>query len=287
MPDLEVRIARFLEQPLAVIKDPAQPLSSPVYPGARLRRVRDLDRDRLAPAIHTALRVAKAVVRALRDPVEPRAIPSDGLIWRTQIEASGPVDLDDVLADLWSRGVPVVPLDLLPAPSFQGLACIVGGRPVILLGHRHDEPGRVAFIVAHEAGHIAGDHCEEGSPVVDEDEAIEDESPMERDADQFAIRTLVGNDDVPAIDAGDFRQLAKTAVAVERASGADASACIFAWARKTGDYGMATMAVHALYRAKGASRSLRRHLDQHVDLEGATESDRNLLRLVRGDPAPG
>ena len=110
---------------------------------------------------------------------------------------------------------------------------------------------------------------------------------MEREADQFAIRTLVGNDDVPRLEADDFRKLAKTAAAVERASGADASACIFAWARKTGDYGMATMAVRALYGDKGACRSLRRHFDQHVDLEGATESDRNLLRLVRGDPAPG
>ena len=39
---------------------------------------------------------------------------------------------------MWKLGIPIVPLDLLPAPGFQGMSCLVEDRPVILLGHKHD-----------------------------------------------------------------------------------------------------------------------------------------------------
>ena len=48
--DIETRAARFLSRPVAVIADPTAPLSAPPYPAAQLRRVRDVNRDRLAPA---------------------------------------------------------------------------------------------------------------------------------------------------------------------------------------------------------------------------------------------
>ena len=55
----------------------------------------------------------------------------------------------------------------------------------VVLGHRYDEPGRVAFLVAHEAGHIASGDCSPDTLVLDEDEAVLDPSDMEKDADCF------------------------------------------------------------------------------------------------------
>jgi hypothetical protein len=286
LPDIEIRVARFLGVPLSTVRDPATALTAPAYPGAQLRRVRDLDRDQLAPALHSALRIASAVVRSLRDPPPgPVVPPPDGLAWREHIaRARLAVTLDDILADLWRRGIPVVPLDVLPAPSFQGAAFIVEGRPVIVLGHKHDEPGRLAFIVAHEAGHVAAGDCAPNQPVVDEEQEVADNGDMERRAEQYATRFLVGDDSVPPLHGANFKQLAKEASRIESSSGVDAGAIIFAWASRSLDYPTATMAVKALYRASGARRQLRQHFDRHVDLDAASETDRDLLRCVYGEP---
>lgn len=280
LPDLELRVARFLGLGLAAVSDPATPLVAPAYPGAQLRRVRDLDRDRLAPAIHMALQVAAAVARNMPES-GPSALPADGLDWRNELVGPGArVTLDDVLNNLWGRGIPVIPIDVLPAPSFQGLACIVEDRPVIVIGHKNDEPGRLAFLVSHEAGHVAAGDCAPGTPVVDEEEEILDDADIERNADRYATRVLVGSDATPHIDGADFKDLARCAADIEHDTGADASAVIFAWAARTGEYAKASMAVKALYRGAGGRRQLLEHFERRVDIEGASETDRSLLRCT-------
>lgn len=286
--DIEIRVARFLGSSVATLRDPRAALATPSYPAAQLRRVRDVDRERLAPAIHTAIRVAGAVVRNLRDTVPgPAAPPVEGLRWRDLIEHSGTTPrLNEIVDDLWRRGIPVVLVDTLPTPSFQGIACIVENRPVILLGYKYDEPGRVAFLVAHEAGHIAAGDCAPDQPVVDAEDEIGDDADIERRADLYATQVLVGETGAPQLDGPeflkDFKDLARQASEIERTTGADASSVIFAWARRTGDYSMATMAVKALYRATGARKQLRQLFDRHVDASAATETDSALLRCVYG-----
>lgn len=111
LPDFEIRVARFLGLPVSSVRDSGTVLAAPLYPAAQLRRVRDVDRDRLAPAIHSAIQIAAATVRSLRDPaLEPAVLPPDGLRWREKIERGGAVTLDSILGDLWQGGIPVVPL---------------------------------------------------------------------------------------------------------------------------------------------------------------------------------
>lgn len=287
--DIEIRVARFLGLSLEKVRDPSATLAAPAYPRAQLRRVKDIDRDRLGPAIHAALRIAAAVVRSLRDPATTAAmLPADGLAWRNLIQRPRlSVSLHDIAGDLWMRGIPVIPLDVLPTPSFQGIAGIVEGRPVILLGHKYDEPGRVAFVVSHEAGHIAAADCAPDQPVVDEEEDILDDTSIERRADQYANHVLIGDNNIPRVDGTNFKDLARRASEIERQTGADASTVIFAWARRVatpGSYQTATLAAKALYRGAGARRLLRQLFDQHVDITAATETDRALLRCIYGEP---
>ena len=110
---------------------------------------------------------------------------------------------------------------------------------MVVLGHRHDEPGRVAFRIAHEAGHIAKGDCAPEAPVVDEDEEILSDDEMEKLADRYAIRALMGEATIPELGPsalGNFRVLANQAAAAARETGVDAGAIIFSWARTTGDY---------------------------------------------------
>lgn len=290
--DLEIRVARFLGQTISAVADANAPLVSSLYPNAQLRRIREINRDRLAPAIHAALRVAAAVVRSLRDTVPPPAVPplpGDPLAWRDLIRRSSAAPrLSDLATDLWKRGVPVVPLGILPTPGFQGMACIVADRPVIMLGYGHDEPGRVAFVIAHEAGHIAAGDCAPDRPVVDEEDEISDDAEVEVSADRYATAVLVGSLSIPAVDdvaSRDFKNLARQALGLEKETGADASSVIYSWARRTGDYVAATMAVKALYRNAGAQKELQRLLAEHVDFESAAETDRSLLLCVRRESA--
>lgn len=288
LPEIEIRVSRFLAVPMSVVTDPESALAATAYSGAQLRRVRDIDRNRLAPAIHTAMRIAGAVVRNLKESVPaPAPLPPDGLAWRREIrDSSGSLDLDAILKDLWTRGIPVVPTHLLPTPSFQGLAGVVEDRPVVVLGHRHDEPGRAAFRISHEAGHIANGDCTPEAPVVDKDEEIVSDDEMEKLADQYAIRVLLG-DVIPELDPRsfhDFRTLANRAAEMERETAIDAGAIIFSWARTSGDYATATMATKALYLSTGAARILRRFFSEFVDVEGASLSDRELMRVVVPEP---
>ena len=284
--EIDIRVARFLGQPLSIIRDPSEPLTPPLYSGTQLRRVRsNVESERLSSAIHAAMQIAGAVTRCMRDDSpEYAGSPDDGFSWREEIERSASsVSLEDILNDLWSRGIPVVPLEVLPVPGFQGLACIVQERPVILLGQRYDTPGRVAFIVAHEVGHISSGDCKPERPVVDEEGSIHDDSEMERAADRYATQVLVGEDTAPALDGNDFRELARNAFNLEIDRGVDAGMSIYAWASQTGDYSQATMAVKALYRSSGARRSLREYLERYVDIEDASETDRALLRCIYGE----
>jgi hypothetical protein len=194
------------------------------------------------------------------------------------------VKLDDLVADAWNRGIPVVHVDVLPAPSFQGIACIVEDRPVVLICYDLDEPGRLAFIIAHEVGHIVNGDCTVGQPVVDEDDEISDDTDIEKRADDFAIAALTGGVQVPVVDASGFKDLAQRAAKIEGERGIDASAVIFSWARRSGDYVTAVMAAKALYRTRGGKRTLRSNIDKYLRLEDASDSDRALLRCLSGDP---
>ena len=254
--DAEFHAARFLRCSLSDLAA-ARTLTSPQYPEAQLRRTggTSRDRDRLRPAIHAAMRIAEAVVRNLQGVPAPRSLPESGLDWRREIvDGQTAPTLETIATQLWRRGIPVVPVDLLPARSFQGMACIVDDRPVILLGQKYDAPGRVAFFVAHEAGHIAAGDCTSG-PVVDgEDETDLDD--IELRADDYAGRVLVGQARADYSANIGYRDLAERAVGDERNYGADASFLIFSWARQTGDYKTATWALKALYRHEGARRQL-------------------------------
>ena len=280
--EFEIRIARFLGLPLAHLRESGSSLAPPKTTGVQLRRVRDVDHNRLDPAIHSAMKIAQATARSLRDHVpQPDIPPRDGYEWRKLIAPDGStISLDQILEDLWSRGIPVVPLETIPAPSFQAIACIIEGRPVILIGYKYDEPGRMAFLLAHEVGHIVVGDCNPDNLVLDGEGGIEDNSELEYRADQYARTLLVGSQQIPILKSGDFKAIAAESASLESRTGIDAGMIIATWASRTLDYEKATMALKALYLSSGARRSIGQYFAKHIAVEEATETDRDLFRCV-------
>jgi Zn-dependent peptidase ImmA (M78 family) len=285
LPELEMRVARFLGVRAEIIRNPDESIPVPHHPGAHLRRVRDVNLDRLAPAIHAAIRIATAATRHIKNDLRSVSVPPlNPLKWRECLSpGNNAVGLESLLVDLWARGIPVIPAYGLPTPGFQGLACVVNGHPVVLLGYKYDEPGRAAFLVAHEIGHIAAGDCSLDQLIVDEDEELEDDSDIEKAADKYAMRLLLGQVEDLDVDARDFRDLAKKAISMERERGVDAGILIWAWARKNSDYATARLATRALYRTTGAIALLKHHFKQNVDLDSANEVEQSLMRCIFED----
>ena len=284
LPDIELRIARFLGLPLDEVRDPSRPLGAKAAHSTVLRKSQSRSVGSLNPAIHTARRVAEAVLRNMAD-APPRTIPATPEAWRGElVSGTSPVTLDVMLRDLWARGIPVIPMEHLPLPAFQGMACLINGRPVIIIGQKFDAPSRIAFFVAHEAGHLAAGDCANGQTIVDESETATDTSAMEKQADRFASRVLLDGADPAKLRGTDPRDLALSAYDIQQATGADAGALIFHWARRNGDnFLLATLAAKALYQDKGARKSMAKFVTQNVNLESTSETDHALLGLVTGD----
>lgn len=294
--DVQIRVARFLDAPLASIIDDREPLPAPTYAGARLRHPANMLENRLEPAVHAGMQIAAAIVRNLKEPArEVRLPPRDPAEWRRSLGSPAePPDLHNAVQDLWRRGVAVGHVRTLPSPKFQGLACIIDGRPLILLGHDHDEPIQLALYLGHEVAHIVNGDCAEGQPVVDVDEAemfggtAEARPAMEKLADSYAWSVFAGADPAPELGitkAATPQEVATRASAMEHLSRVDASALIWAWASANDSYPVARLALRALNRGFGARKGLRRPFLQNVEMD-ASETDLALLRCCVPGEAP-
>lgn len=269
--------------PLTLVSNPAQSLIVPQYNLARMRRIHDVESDRLAPAIHTSLCIATAALRNIKKPLSPLDLSTNPLDLRKEIlTRASAVSLEELLDLTWKSGIPIIPIDTLPSPNFQGMACMIGGRPVIILGHKIEVPGRVAFIVAHEIGHIVYGHCKKGIIIVDEEED-QDDTCEEHEADDYAKKIFIGENIVPDIGNGDFKSLAERAYQIEQDLGISAGYTLFTWAARTGDYKRATLAAKALYIDGGARLLVKEVLRKYVEIECASETDSALLSCIGVD----
>ena len=109
----------------------------------------------------------------------------------------GWVDFPALVEISWASGVPVLYLNDLPTKGKRpaGMVTFVGGRPVVVLLKKQEQPEWMLFILAHELGHIALGHLgtDEGDAVVDESVGEGDDriDAQENDANVFAANLLV------------------------------------------------------------------------------------------------
>ncbi len=288
--ELEFRVARFLGSSAGSVSEVVHLASLPGVQSARLRHTLSTTAPKLMPAVLTSLRVARAALDAWSAPRPLRDVPADPLFLRKLILDLGTlVDLDAVVTWLWDAGIPVLALQDLPAPKFQAMACILGGRPVVLLGHRVDVPSRLLFSVAHELGHISRGDCSAEGPVIDgEDDYCRPEDQAEEDAaNAFALRLLGGAESVPIPSAREPKDLADEAGRIGRQLRIDPGHLLQVWSKATGDYATTQRALNALWADSGGLTLIAGRQRREIDSDAAPETDRSLLRLLSpAEPHP-
>jgi hypothetical protein len=209
-----LQFAMILKQRLGLDVSFADSGAIGIRPGAvraRFKHRADTAEGELAIAASMGLALAELTNVGMRAayqelPGEPLALRE--LIVRRSGRAT--VDFEGLLDVAWAHGIPVIFLHDLPnrCKRLTGLAAMLGARPVIVLGLKHEQRARQLFVLAHELGHILSGHVAAGTVLIDEDIAdVTDAlhagaSPNdgeEAEADHFALQLLRNGADEDAI----------------------------------------------------------------------------------------
>ena len=106
------------------------------------------------------------------------------------------VNLPQLLTFCWQTGIPVIQLRVFPLPQkrMQAMTVKVNERHAILLGYESEYYARMAYILAHEIGHILLGHLEHSDSLLDMDDPLtaDDLDAEEVDADRAAFILLTG-----------------------------------------------------------------------------------------------
>lgn len=151
-----------------------------------------------------ATSLAQAVISAMPMPYTPITSSPEIFTALARKVGGGIVGLSSLIDACWFIGVPVIPIPNLPVGirKMDGAVIKIGNRPAIIVSKKKSSRAWLAFIVAHEIGHIGCGHLEKNGSIIDvslqEQATYEAESStdaQEREADNFAL-SLLGGDTV-------------------------------------------------------------------------------------------
>ncbi|MBW4419878.1 MAG: ImmA/IrrE family metallo-endopeptidase [Myxacorys californica WJT36-NPBG1] len=226
--------------------------------------------------------LARSIANAVSSTIEQAyfSIPSEALSIRQSIlQRESSVNLDSLLDFCWGVGIPVVHFDKQPDGHVKsdGLVVMSGRRPVILIGSSRKQSAWLLFILAHELGHIAKGHLQEGI-LVDESFLRGVNDDEEDTANQFAAQLLFG--DVPlqwAANLNKNRLLAKARCLSEEHN-LDSGALILNYGWQTKNWGCAVAALNLLEPTAKAPARINAYYQRH--LVSIDEDRRDYLQQV-------
>jgi hypothetical protein len=136
------------------------------------------------------------------------------------------VDLAQLLTFCWQTGIPVIQLRVFPLQRkrMQAMTVKVNERYAILLGYESEYYARMAYILAHEIGHILLGHLDHSDSLLDMDDPLTADNldDEEVNADRTAFILMTGRDnlevlaDTQSYSASQLSQAAKAAADRER-----------------------------------------------------------------------
>jgi Zn-dependent peptidase ImmA (M78 family) len=193
-------IASHLGYSLKSLTDPDAVLAFSHTGNVKFKKAKDKSQEDVCLSTQVALGLARTVVKACSGKPVFKQIPSPQE-WRDKLlqKSDKPwVCLRHILQFAWEAGVPVIRLTNLPAGAKKpdALTTMIGERPVIVILSGWKSPSWIAFIVAHELGHIHHGHLSPGQTLVDGKIDSRSDEKDEIEANQFAGVLLTGQPDL-------------------------------------------------------------------------------------------
>lgn len=249
----------------------------------------------LQGATSIALSLAAAVAEAITTPYIP--IPNSPEVFAEQVRKAGGglVGLRSLIATCWTMGIPVVPMPNLPVGlrKMDGAVINVNNRPVILISKKKSSQAWLAFIVAHEIGHIGRGHLDKNGSIIDVSlqeqatyETDADGDQQEREADDYALGLLGGKalEDVVATwsTRATPAEIALNARKSHQAFGVETGHLVLRYAFKTKRWPEAVSALKYLQEDADAEVVMRDALLRNLDLDLIADDLRDLVLQVTG-----
>jgi Zn-dependent peptidase ImmA (M78 family) len=133
------------------------------------------------------------------------------------------VGLPELLTFCWRTGIPVIQLRVFPLlqKRMQAMTVKVKERYAILLGYESEYYARMAYILAHEIGHILLGHLDYSDSLLDMDDPLTADNldAEETDADRAAFVLLTGRENPQVLSDTQSYNATQLAHAAESAAG--------------------------------------------------------------------
>lgn len=290
--ELQIVLARRLNVALESLQAVAP---APEFKDAtrRFKTVHPQNSTQLAVAAGVGHGLAHVLADACR--TEPSGTRFSATDLRARILVNSPsVTLETLCRWLWGEGIPVLHVAAWPNQLRRPDAmCVrVGNRPVVLVVRKEAAPARLAYLVAHEVGHIMSGHLQaDNNAVLVDDTLPVDEQGFANDddekvADAYAMEVLGGSSLQTACNSlGRPVSEVKLAVAALRAckgTRLDAGQVILGWARLTKDWKLAAMSMKYLMTSGPAPTVVNDVAKSYLDVESLSSDGLDHVSRLTG-----
>ena len=190
----------------------------------------------------------------------------------------------------WAVGIPILQLRIFPLGKkrMHAMTVQVNGRYAILLAHEHKYSATVAYLIAHELGHILLNH------LVGSDALLEGEDPLtangrdaeEEAADRFALELLTGSAD-PQVSADKKEYtastLANTVISSGPPLGIDPGVLALCLGHSTGQWAQSMGALKILQPAEvDVGKQINRLAVNQIGWDSLSYANQEYLEIVMG-----
>lgn len=276
-------IAKRLGLDIASVLNPDAPIAFKKQNNPKFKKRQGTDEECLFVVQGLASRVAEMVTHASKYTFKD-TLPNAFEIRKQILEDRPWVDLDGLLQFCWSSGLPVVHFsaDLPPnCRKVDGMAARLNNCPAIAIISRQRSFARLAFILAHELGHIACGHVQDGI-IVDEDIHEEEQDTEEQQANDFALKLLFGEGSYQWTQPFDTSLLVCFASINSKKDKIDPGVIVSNYAWNTKRWDVAGGALKIIEPEANAPAKINSYLDKNLDWERLDTDSEEYLRLITG-----
>ena len=175
------------------------------------------------------------------------------------------INLEGLLEFCYEFGIPIIHFDKIPKgeSKFDGMVVVCNGRPVIVISSSRKNSAWLAFILAHELGHIAKKHVLNGM-LVDTSFSGGERDTDEDDADKFASDLLFGGYDLQWSNEINLNKLLLKAKSLSEDSQIDSGIAVLNYGWQTKDWRGAMAAIKRLEPLANAPEKINAFLNQYI-----------------------